>query len=148
VKRFEFRLARVRDFRRRQLDIEDAKIEVLRVERRQLDAESLRLKNEVAGTRNSLMVTGSVDAQELVAADHYLHSLAIEGKRQAVKLADWQQRTAKQQQVMVEARRRLRLLEKLEEKQLRLWKEEADREQENLSAELYLARWGVNRERG
>jgi hypothetical protein len=42
---------------------------------------------------------------------------------------------------MVEARRRVRLLEKLEQKQLRLWKEEANRQQENLSAELYLARW-------
>ena len=141
MKRFEFRLARVRDFRRRQLEIEEAKLDVLRAERQQIEAESLRLENEVAGTRNSLMVTGSVEAQELVAADHYLHCLAIEGKRQAAKLADWQQRTAKQQQAMVEARRRLRLLEKLEEKQLRLWKEEADREQVNLSTELYLARW-------
>ena len=141
MKRFEFRLARVRDFRRRQLDIEEAKLDVLRAERHQIEAESLRLENEVAGTRNSLMVTGSVEAQELVAADLYLRCLAIEGKRQTAKLADWQQRTAKQQQAMVEARRRMRLLEKLEEKQLRLWKEEADREQENLSAELYLARW-------
>jgi flagellar export protein FliJ len=76
-----------------------------------------------------------------VAADHYLHSLAAARKRQAPKLADWQARTSKQQQAMVEARRRVRLLEKLEEKQLRLWKEEADREQDNLSSELYLARW-------
>ena len=142
MKRFEFRLARVRDFRRRQLDIEEAKLDVLRAERHQIEAESLRLENEVAGTRNSLMVTGSVEAQELVAADLYLRCLAIEGKRQTAKLADWQQRTAKQQQAMVEARRRVRLLEKLEEKQLRLWKAEVDREQENLSAELYLARWG------
>ena len=142
MKRFEFRLARVRDFRRRQLEMEEAKLDALRAERQQIEAESLRLENEVAGTRISLMVTGSVEAQELVAADQYLHSLAIERKRQAAKLADWEQRTVKQQQAMVEARRGLRLLEKLEEKQLRLWKEEADREQENLSAELYLVRWG------
>jgi flagellar export protein FliJ len=142
MKRFEFRLARVRDFRRQQLEEEEAKLEVLRAERRQLEAESLRLENEAAGIRNSLMVTGSVEAQDLVAADRYLHYLAMEGKRQAAKMADWQERTAKQQQAMVEARRRVRLLEMLEEKQLRLWKEEADREQENLSAELYLARWG------
>ena len=142
MKRFEFRLARVRDFRRRQLEMEEAKLDMLCAERQQIEAEAVRLENEVSGTRKSLMVTGSVEAQELVAADQYLHSLAIEGKRQAAKLADWQQRTAKQQQTMVEARRRLRLLEKLEEKQLRLWKEEAGREQENLSAELYLARWG------
>jgi flagellar export protein FliJ len=122
--------------------MEEAKLDMLRAERQQIEAESVRLENEVSGTRKSLMVTGSVEAQELAAADQYLHSLAIEGKRQAAKLADWQQRTAKQQQTMVEARRRLRLLEKLEEKQLRLWKEEAGREQENLSAELYLARWG------
>jgi flagellar export protein FliJ len=141
MKRFEFKLARVRDFRRQQLEVEEAKLEVLRAERLQLEAESLRLKNEAAVTRNALMATRSVEAQELVAADHYLHYLAAEEKRQAAKMADWQQRTAKQQQAMVEARRRVRLLEKLEEKQLRLWKAEVDREQENLSAELYLARW-------
>jgi flagellar export protein FliJ len=141
VKRFEFRLARVRDFRRQQLEAEEAKLEMLRAERQKLEEESLRLENEATGTRKSLMVTGSVEAQDLVAADRYLRYLATEMKRQAAKMADWQERTAKQQQAMVEARRRVRLLEKLEEKQLRLWKEEADREQENLSAELYLARW-------
>ena len=141
MKRFEFRLARVRDFRRQQLEAEEAKLEMLRAERQKLEEESLRLENEATGTRKSLMVTGSVEAQDLVAADRYLRYLATEMKRQAAKMADWQERTAKQQQAMVEARRRVRLLEKLEEKQLRLWKEEADREQENLSAELYLARW-------
>jgi len=141
MKRFQFRLARVRDFRRQQLEVEEAKLEVLRAERQQIEEESLRLENEATGTRNSLMVIGSVEAQDLVAADRYLRFLAIEMKRQAAKMADWQGRTAKQQQAMVEARRRVRLLEKLEEKQLRLWKEEADREHENLSAELYLARW-------
>ena len=77
-----------------------------------------------------------------MAADQYLRYLATVEKRQAAKIADWQQRAAKQQQAMLEARRRVRLLEKLEEKQLRLWKAEADREQENLAAELYLGRWG------
>jgi flagellar export protein FliJ len=141
MKRFDFRLARVRDFRRQQLEMEEAKLEVLRVERQQLDAESLRLEDEAAGARNSLMVTTSVEAQELVAADQYLRYLAAAKQRQAAKVADWQQRIAQQQRAMVEARRRVRLLEKLEAKQLRLWKEEADREQENLSAELYLAKW-------
>lgn len=141
MKRFEFKLARVRDFRRQQLEVEEAKLEVLRAERQQLEAESLRLSNEAAGTRNALRATRPVEAQELVAADRYLRYLAEEEKRQAARTADWQQRTAKQQQAMLEARRRVRLLEKLEQKQVRLWKAEADREQENLSAELYLARW-------
>ena len=141
MKRFEFKLARVRDYRRQQLEIEEAKLDLLRVERQQLEAESLRLKNEVAGVRNSLMVTGSVEAQELTAADRYLRGLAIAEKRLSAKLTDWRKRTDQQQQAILEARQRVRLLEKLEEKQVRLWKDEAHREQENLSVELYLARW-------
>src|ERR1700737_327119 len=108
MKRFEFKLARVRDYRRQQLEVEEAKLDVLRIERQQLEAESLRLKNEVAGTRKSLMVTGSGEARELVAADHYLRGLAIAEKQLAAKVADWRQRTDKQQQAMLEARRRVR----------------------------------------
>ena len=71
----------------------------------------------------------------------YLGHLAGEKKRQAAKLANWQERASKQQREMLEARRRVRLIEKLKDKQFQAWKSEADREQENLSAELYLARW-------
>lgn len=141
MKRFEFRLAKVRDYRRQQLEVEEAKLEVLLAERKQLDAESARLEREASGTRQSLMVTGSAEAQELIAADRYLRYLAAEAKRQAARMAEWQERAHKQEAAMVAARRRVRLLEKLEAKELRLWTAETDREQENLSAELYLARW-------
>jgi len=141
VKRFLFGLARALDYRRQQLELEEVKLEVLLAERGRLDAESLRLETEVAGTRQSLMVTGSAESQELVAADLYLGHLAEEKKRQAAKLANWQERASKQQREMVEARRRVRLIEKLKDKQFAAWKSEADKEQENLSAELYLARW-------
>jgi hypothetical protein len=87
------------------------------------------------------MVTGSVEAQELIAADRYLRHLAEEAKRQAAKMADWQERARQQEEAMVVARRRVRLLEKREAKQFALWTAEAYREQENLAAELYLARW-------
>ncbi len=117
------------------------KLEKLHAERQQLDSESSRLDAEAARTRSSLMVTTSVEARELVAADRYLRHLQTVQKRHAAKLNDWQTRASKQRQTLVEARRRVRLLEKLEEQQLRDWKTEADREQENLSSELYLARW-------
>ena len=101
MKRFEFRLARVRDFRRQQLEVEEAKLETLRAERKKLEAESLRLENEASGTRQSLMVIGSVEAQELIAADRYLRHLAEEAKRQAAKMADWQERARQQEEAMV-----------------------------------------------
>ncbi len=141
MKRFHFALEHVLSFRRRQLEFEEAKLEALASERSALDAESSRLESEAAETRRSLMVTGSASSQDLVAADLYLRYLAAEKRRQAARLADWQARASKQQQAVVEARRRVRLIEKLEERQFQEWKAAADREQENLAAELYLARW-------
>ena len=141
MKRFEFTLHRVRDFRRQQLEVEEAKLEALAVERIALDAMAERLRKETAQIRQSLMVTASAEAQELVAADRYLGRLQIAAKQHAGKIADWQARIQKQQEAMVEARRHVRLMEKLEAKQLGEWKAAADREQENLASELYLARW-------
>jgi hypothetical protein len=88
-----------------------------------------------------LMVTGFAESQDLVAADLYLRHLSAEKMRHASRVAEWQARASKQQQLVVEARRRVRLIEKLEERQLRDWKAAADREQENLASELFLARW-------
>ena len=141
MKRFEFTLHRVRDLRRQQLEVEEAKLQALAAERAALDRAGESLRNETAQIRQSLMVTGSAEAQELAAADRYLRTLQTAAKRHAGKLVEWQGRVQKQRQAMVEARRRVRLLEKLEARQLGEWKAAADREEENLSSELYLARW-------
>jgi flagellar export protein FliJ len=141
VKRFHFSLSKVLDFRRRQLEMEEARLEALHSERRALESEGARLEAEAAETRRSLMVTGSVESQDLVASDLYLRHLSAQKKRHTARMAEWQARANKQQQVIAEARLRVRLLEKLEERQFRDWKSAADREQENLSSELYLARW-------
>ncbi len=139
--RFHFPLAKVRDFRQRQLEMEEAKLEALHAERQALVTESAHLERETEQTRLSLMVTGVVEAQELVASDRYLRQLSAGKKRLATKVCDWKARADKQQQAIVEARRRVRLLEKLEERKLREWQAGADREQENLASELYLAKW-------
>ena len=141
MKRFEFPLAKVRDFRRQQLELEEVRLQSLLGERQALELESSRLETEVRETRCSLMVTSSAESQDLMASDVYLRHLADKKKRHAVKLAEWQARAVKQQQAVVEARRRVRLLEKLEGRQFSEWKSAADREVENLAAELYLARW-------
>jgi flagellar export protein FliJ len=141
VQRFHFPLAQVLEFRRRKLELEEAKLETLHAERRTLEAESARIETEASETRRSLMVTGSAESQDLVASDLYLRHLASAKKRHATRLAEWQARASRQQQLIVEARRHVRLLEKLEERRLAEWKADVDREQENLSSELYLARW-------
>src|SRR2546422_1220826 len=139
--RFHFPLAKVRDFRQRQLEMEEAKLEALHAERQALAAESAHLEKETEQTRLSLMVTGVAEAQELVASDLYLRHLSAGKKRLAARLEDWQARADKQQQAIVEARRRVRLLEKLQERKLREWQVGADREREDLASGLYLAKW-------
>ena len=62
-------------------------------------------------------------------------------KKTYAKLSAWQTRAVSQQRAVVEARRRVRLMEQLEERRFRAWQADAGREQENLAAELYLARW-------
>jgi flagellar export protein FliJ len=141
MRRFEFRLARVRDFRRQQLELEEAKLERINAERQELETETSRLDNETAQTRGSLMVTTAAEARELVAADLYLRHLAATRKRHEERIAAWQARVRRQQAAVIEARRRVRLMEKLEEHQFRDWTTETEREQENLSSELFLARW-------
>jgi flagellar export protein FliJ len=141
VTRFHFPLEKVLDFRRLQLEAEEAKLEALHCERLALAAEWAHLESETTQTRLSLMVTGVAEAQELVASDLYLRHLSAMKKRLVARLTDWQTRADKQQQAIVEARRRVRLLEKLKERKLREWQMGVDREQENLASELYLAKW-------
>jgi flagellar export protein FliJ len=141
MKRFEFRLERVRDFRRQQLELEEAKLERLDAERQELEAESARIESETVRTRDLLMVTTSAEARELAAADLYLRHLADVRKRHDEKVAGFQARIHKQREAVIEARRRVRLMEKLEQQQLSDWTAESDREQENVASELFLARW-------
>lgn len=144
MKRFEFHLARVRDYRLQQLDVEEVKLQSLLAERQALESESSRLEAEAGETRRSLMVIGSAESQELVFLDSYLRHLAAEKKRHASKVANWQARALKQREAVVEARRRVLLMAKLEERQFEEWKKAVNREQENLASELYLARWRGN----
>src|SRR5207248_352992 len=48
---------------------------------------------------------------------------------------------AAQQKLMLEARRRCRLLERLKDRRLAEWKSACDHELEEVAAESYLARW-------
>jgi flagellar export protein FliJ len=140
VKRFEFRLARVRDLRRQQLEVEEAKLGSLMAERVALDGDLARIDSETAETRTAL-AAGAIAAEDRGVADRYLRHLAARKKRQERKIAEWQVRALTQRETVVEARRKVRLLESLEARRFAEWRAEADRERENLAAELYLARW-------
>ena len=136
---FRFRLEKVLALRRTQLELEDAKLRRqiavvadLDGERAQLEAAAIQSEEEVRGW-------SPLPGQALAAlANFHAHT-----RRRADELAAQRQqavgRLQAQQQVLLEARRRCRLLERLEQRKRAEWQEAAARELEQLAAESYLA---------
>jgi len=66
-------------------------------------------------------------------------------KREAVleaRRSEVQQELSKRHATMLEARRKVRLLERLQDRRLTEWRAQCDRELEQEAAEAYLAGWG------
>ncbi len=142
MKRFQFPLDRVRRWRAEQAALEELKLERWYVHLAALDQERARTENERAASERNVLVQASVEAGELQALDAYrLHARSriekMENRRREV-LAQ----VEKQRLCLMEARRRAELLERLKTRTFDAWRAAADREEETLAGELYLAKWG------
>jgi hypothetical protein len=141
MRRFKFRLETVLGWRRLHLELEETKLQRLFEELRQLDLAEDRLDAEKAEADRAVLYSASVEAQDLAALDRHRLHVAREKERLRKERADCRRRITAQQQQVVKAERDVRLLEKLRERRLAEWQTAADREQEALASELFLARW-------
>lgn len=139
--RFKFRLETVLGWRRLHLELEETKLQRLFEELRQVDLAEDRLDAEKADADRAVLYSASVKAQDLAALDRHRLHVAREKERLRKERADCRRRITAQQQQVVKAERDVRLLEKLRERRLADWQTAADREQEALASELFLARW-------
>jgi hypothetical protein len=144
---FRFPLEKVLDWRRTQLELEEAafrqRMAVLAA------AEHARAQMEAAATTTEAEVRrwNTVSGADLAAfGDFRLHARAQEAAL-AARRAECAREVATQQASMLEARRRCRLLERLKERRLTEWKSSLDRELESIASESYLAQWGSPRRR-
>jgi flagellar export protein FliJ len=139
MKPYTFRLARVRDLRARQLEIEQARLEPLLAERRALESRIRTVEEERLRAAGAPADPG-VTAGDLAARASWRSHLM----RQRVVLAGQMASCAKKIEAQVaairQAERRVRLLDRLAGRQRAAWQAAADREVETLAAELYLAR--------
>lgn len=140
MKRFEFRLERVLEWRRAQLDIELAALGRLTAEAQAIDRRRGEIEAERASAESSLFASATAEAQQLAALDAFRAWAREECGRLANRRAEWERKIAEQRQKLLEARRRSRLLERLKERRRAEWDAEFNRELENLAGELYLAR--------
>jgi flagellar export protein FliJ len=141
MKAFRFPFERIREWRGQQLEIEEARLQRLFAERNALRARRAELDRQRLAEEQALRAPAVAQAEELAALDAFARYVIAEKKRLGEAEAECERRIEAQQAAVLEARRRVELLDRLKEKQLSEWRREFDREQENLAGELFLAKW-------
>jgi flagellar export protein FliJ len=140
MKKFAFSLERVREIRMRQAEEEEIRLERLLAERAAAHAAIARLDEERESARAALSADSAIESQDLAARDEYRSLLLAKRKELLDRQSGCQNRIAAQTQVVLEARRKVRLLDKLRRRRLGEWTAELERELEALAAESFLAR--------
>ena len=146
MKAYRFRLARLLELRRRTLDQAEAELAQALAAAWAAEERAARLERESAQLAASAHSKLSWSAREMIAAEVWREAL---GRRYREALGDAAKRRARipaLQGKVREARVGVRALESLDERRRREWSREADRQEEALASELFLARW--TRERG
>jgi hypothetical protein len=138
---FRFRLQRVLELRRTQLEIEQARHQrhlaaVAALDRARVEIEASGIQAEVQVRQWS-----RVEGKDLGALEEFRRAVRKKQKDIGLRRAESSKAANAQLAVMLEAQRRCRLLERLKERRLAEWRTAEDRDLEQLATESYLARW-------
>jgi flagellar export protein FliJ len=141
MKAFRFTLERALDWRRTEL--EQAEIAFKQQTAALAEIDRQRAETETADVLAQMEVRAwrPVSGSDLAA----LGAFRVESQRRQEKLracrVEREKELSSRWKAMMEARRRLRLLERLKERRLSEWRAACDRELEEQAAEAYLAQW-------
>lgn len=141
MKAFEFRLHRALDLRKTQLELEENTLRQLAGKLEELALTAVKLDLVKGRAEVAVRQAAVVEAADLWALSAYRQRILTELRELALRREAAERQVAGQRQKVLEAQRRLRLLEKLEQRRHAAWSREADREMESLAAESFLARW-------
>ena len=140
MKLFQFRLQRVLDLRRQQAESERVHLRKLLTACERLEEEIRSLGSALHDARAHIRHAPSAAGEDYIALSYFeshvqRRTTALETRRQQLypQLADQRAR-------LLEAERKLKLLEKLEARRRAEWTVEHDKELETLGAESHLAR--------
>ena len=141
MKDFRFPLERVLEWRRIELDLEQARFEQQMMEVTELDSE--RANIEAAGIRSEIEVRAwrPLTGNDLTALAAFRRHVIGKEKQIEARCEEARRKLEIRKSAMIEARRRCELLERLKRRRLGEWQTAADRELEELAAESYLARF-------
>ncbi|HLH40979.1 MAG TPA: hypothetical protein VKX39_17650 [Bryobacteraceae bacterium] len=140
MKKFQFPLARVLDWRRAQARIEESKLEALYAELRAFEEAARALDREQDEAKKNIAARGATGA-DLVRLGDFHRFTAAEHARLDGQRAGCARRITAQMEVLAGKRRDVRLLERLKQRKLIAWNADLNREMDAQAEESYLARW-------
>ena len=141
MKKFEFRLQRILEWRQTQAAIEELKLQRLHAERAELESRRASLAEDYGSSQKSLLREGPVTGTDLEALDHARKAAAAQVVRVDVALRSVEQRATVQMSTVTNKRREVRLLEQLRETKLQEWTRALAKEIDQQAQEAHLARW-------
>lgn len=140
MKKFDFPLGRVMDWRETQARVEESKLETLYAELRAIDSQQHALNIERDAAEKSVAARGATGT-ELARLGEFRRFTVAERTRLEKLRAECSQRISAQIQVVATKRRDVKLLERLKQQKLIAWNHEMNREIDAQADEAYLAKW-------
>ena len=140
MKRFDFPLEHVRRWRREQASLEELKLQQLRAEMASIQAAQRQIAADRVESEQHVLTQAYVDPLQLESLDSYRQFTAGKVRHLESRKQQWEAKIADQLSKVIEARRKFELLERLRQGALDEWQVAADKEQEDLAAELFLAK--------
>ena len=145
MKPFCFRLEKVLAWRRTELELEQYKMRLLSAGLEEIERSRARLTAERVVAEREILRARRIDGADLNMHAARLHDLDEQERALLRRRREQEQFIAEAHKRLLEAQRRLRLLEKLKASRHAQWQTELNREIEAFAAEAHLVRW--NRER-
>ena len=141
MKAFQFSLGRALEWRRAELEQAEARFKQQAAELAAIDRQ--RAESEAADLRAEIEVRAwqPVSGEDLAALGAFRLGVRRQQELLQARRKQCESNLAERQKEMMEARRRVRLLERLKERRLAEWRAAFDRELEQQAAESYLAQW-------
>ena len=140
MRSFEFRRQLGLEVRRQQADVEIARLEKLTGQAQRLEDEQTWLLNQSVEARQELRAAAGIRGEDLMALSHFERYVESRSTTLRAERSKLQPHIDRQRTVVMDAERKVRLLEKLKERRIQEWKTACDCELEQLASESYLAR--------
>jgi hypothetical protein len=141
MKGFRFRLERVLSWRGTQLTLAEAKAEQLKGTLRATDTAMAELAERRTAAQGTVGRASTVSGAELDVFERSRVWTIREEKRLTVRKLELQRSIEEQNRCVAEARRGVKLVERLKERKRLIWRGEADREIDELAGESAIAQW-------